>query len=390
MKLLVTHEIQATEVAGRFYNSTGVIGYDALCNYRFQIKDVAVIVRCKKATSAGATWLAMDGEGVSVVPILQPKSVIRAAFLLPKIVTEIVHAIKLSDRYVVRLPGPTGTLVAFVLMAMRKKYGVEFVGHASESFARTRQHLRFKRLYAVVLDKVTRFLVRRAFCVAYRSEYLRKLYPNKWTEHEWIFSGAQLDDEIVTAPRSVESFENTPFRIIFVGRLQAEKGLISLLNAFKIVCEKTDKPLQLHLVGDGPEYQRLEQEARNLGIDHFVTMHGRIPRGPELFSLLDEAHLFVLPSLTEGMPRALIEAMARGLPALGSSAGGIPELLQKTFLFPPGNTTVIAEKILAVLDNSEKLAGMSSRNFEASKAHWSDALGKAKKGFWNEVVKECK
>jgi glycosyltransferase involved in cell wall biosynthesis len=391
VKLLVTHEIHAREVNGRFYNhERGVIDYNALCNYRYLIKDIVLVVRGKKADSVGEGWLRIDGEGISVAPIREPDSFIDIIILLPEIVAAISRAVKLCDRYIVRLPGPTGTIVAIVLIALRKKYGVEFVGQASETFILTRKALRLRRLYGWIIHFATRLLVWLAYCVAYRSEYLRELYPNKSAKHEWVFSGAQLDEKVITGPRSVESFQTKVFNIIFVGRLHAEKGLINLLHACKILSERADKPVELHLVGDGVEYQRLKEETDNLGIGHIVRFHGRIPRGPKLFSLLDQAHLFVLPSLSEGMPRSLIEAMARGLPAIGSSVGGIPELLDKDYLFPPNNPDAIAEKILSLIGNPEKLAAMSLRNFTASKAHWNEGLESAKSGFWNEVATCCK
>lgn len=391
MKLLITHEIHARRVGDGYYNKAiGVIEYNALCNYRYRINDIVVVLRCQEADEVEEGWLRVDGDGVSVAPIPEPTSFYKLLLLIPRMIKHIVCAVRKCDRYMVRLPGPTGTIVVLVLFLMGKKYGVEMVGHASESFLHTRGRALSKRIVGSFFDFATEFFVWRAHCVAYRSVYLQRLYPNKHPDHEWVFSGAQLDEAVITRPRDASFFNSVPFNIIFVGRLWAEKGLGNLLTAFDIVCNRTHKQVMLHFVGDGAEYERLQKEANRLGRSGCVKMHGRIPRGPELFSLFDQAHLFVLPSLTEGMPRALIEAMARGLPAIGSAVGGIPELLDEQYLFPPNNPEQIAEKILLLIDNPQELARMSIRNFEASKAHWKDALKKAKDAFWSEVVEQCK
>lgn len=389
MNLLITHEIHAVEAGGRFYNSKGVIDYDALCNYRISISDITVLVRCIKADKHENDWLRIDGEGVSVWPVPEYKSIVKTFLFLPGIAARVLRGIKHCDRYMVRLPGPTGLFVALLLWLKGKKYAVEFVGHASESFIETRKRLRFRRFYGRLFEAAIKFFVHRAHCVAHRSQYLRKLYPNKCAEKEWVFSGVQLDG-VVSRPRGAEFFSAAPFKVISVGRLQDEKGHKILLEGFRMVCERSGLPVELHLVGDGPEYPQLEEEAVRLGIGHLVHFYGRVQRGPKLFSLLDEAHLFVLPSLTEGMPRSLIEAMARGLPGLGSAVGGIPELLREECLFPPGDAKAIAEKILSLVGKPEKLAALSKENFEQSKHYWPEALAAVNHSFWKEVAEYCK
>lgn len=75
--------------------------------------------------------------------------------------------------------------------------------------------------------------------------------------------------------------------------------------------------------------------AGRLGVADRVTFVGTVPAGAAVRAHLDAADLVVVPSRTEGLPRALIEAMARGLPAVGTTVGGIPELLADVDLVPP-------------------------------------------------------
>ncbi|GAB3976194.1 glycosyltransferase family 4 protein [Plantactinospora veratri] len=89
----------------------------------------------------------------------------------------------------------------------------------------------------------------------------------------------------------------------------------------------------MHL-GDGRYRPRLERLATDLGVRRQVHFTGTISAATEVRRQLDAADLFVMPSRTEGLPKALIEAMARGLPAVATSVGGIPELLPRRTWWP--------------------------------------------------------
>jgi glycosyltransferase involved in cell wall biosynthesis len=114
------------------------------------------------------------------------------------------------------------------------------------------------------------------------------------------------------------------FSVVVLGRLVPVKGLDVLLRASR------ERPWTLLIAGDGPERGRLESEARRLGID--ARFFGEIA-GAEKSLLLTAADAFALPSRvlpsgrSEGMPVALLEAMAFGLPIVASDVGGVSELI---------------------------------------------------------------
>jgi glycosyltransferase involved in cell wall biosynthesis len=112
---------------------------------------------------------------------------------------------------------------------------------------------------------------------------------------------------------------------------------------------------------------------------------GTVPWGEELFRYLDEADLFVLPSLTESMPRSLIEAMARGLPAIGSDVGGIKELLPEEYRVAPKNYNALAGKIAEVIDDPERLAMMSQTNFLKAMEYKLEIMNQQKLEFWQYI-----
>lgn len=101
------------------------------------------------------------------------------------------------------------------------------------------------------------------------------------------------------------------------------------------VCVQQGLDIKLVLVGDGQYRAELEARSAILGLGPRVSFQGLLPSSEAVREQLDRADIFVLPSHQEGLPKAMVEAMARGLPCIGSTVGGIPELLPRKIWFPP-------------------------------------------------------
>src|SRR5439155_26719861 len=102
-------------------------------------------------------------------------------------------------------------------------------------------------------------------------------------------------------------------------------------------CRQAGLDVTLDIVGDGRFRPELDRLAAELGIREQVCFRGQLPAGEPVRARLDAADLFVLPSRSEGLPRAMVEAMARALPCIGSNVGGILELLAPEDLAPAGD-----------------------------------------------------
>lgn len=142
-------------------------------------------------------------------------------------------------------------------------------------------------------------------------------------------------------------------------RLEPVKGAEELLDAFILAAAATPR-LRLVVGGDGPLRGRLLERAREAGVAERVTIDGSWLRPEELLPALD---LFVLASRNEGMGRALVEAMAVGLPVVGTAVGGIPEVLEEGragILVPPGDSEGLAAAI-SRLAADERLAAQYGR-----------------------------
>jgi glycosyltransferase involved in cell wall biosynthesis len=113
--------------------------------------------------------------------------------------------------------------------------------------------------------------------------------------------------------------------LLCVGRLSREKGHADLIRAFPKMLELSgDLSLRLVLVGEGPERPRIERLRHSLNLTDFITLAGQQDNISPYYGI---ANVFLLPSLSEGCPNVLLEAMAAGVPVVATEVGGIPEVV---------------------------------------------------------------
>ena len=143
------------------------------------------------------------------------------------------------------------------------------------------------------------------------------------------------------------------------GRLSPEKGHHILLEAMARL--GGDTPVRLLLVGDGPERENLETQAEILGISNRVIFAGQQDNMRDWYEAID---LFVLPSLSEGLPFVVLEAMALGKPVLASRVGAVPEVIDEGvngWLLPPGDAELLATSIASLLKDRNRLRAAGAR-----------------------------
>jgi glycosyltransferase involved in cell wall biosynthesis len=150
--------------------------------------------------------------------------------------------------------------------------------------------------------------------------------------------------------------------ILYTGALIPRKGVHHLINAFAHVA-KDFLQAGLIIVGhaeDKAYAAELKEQVKRLGLDGRVQFVGMMPQA-ELAARMRRACVFVLPSVSEGLGRVVVEAMATGTPVIGSDVGGIPDMVKDGvtgFLVPPGDERVLTSKIRWVLEYPDKAREM--------------------------------
>ncbi|MFQ5766358.1 MAG: glycosyltransferase family 4 protein [Acidobacteriota bacterium] len=170
-----------------------------------------------------------------------------------------------------------------------------------------------------------------------------------------VYSSKFDTDDLRPLPLPVLSSGARP-RLLYVGRLSAEKGLDVLLEAIRIMAASGGRRPSLSVVGDdyhggtyGNRFRRLVEQRR---LGDAVELAGHVPYGPDLFHWYDTHDLLVLPSYTEGFPQVIFEAQMRGLPVVATAVGGIPGVIESGrngLLVPPGDPQALADAMQRIL-----------------------------------------
>ena len=345
--------------------------------------EVRVVARVRKAASVSPMWKRADGEGVSFANV--PHYIGPEQYLLKA--KQVKHAVRsavgVNDAVILRVGSQIAQCIEPVLHRNGHPYGVEVVADPYDVFAPGSVRHPLRPFFRWLFPQRLRHTCAGACAASYVTEYaLQRRYPPARDAFATHYSDVELPDRaFVTVPRSPRQ-QMGPFTLVCVGTLgQLYKAQDVLINAVKLsINEGLD--LKLILVGDGKHREELQIQTKNLGLEERVCFRGWLTAGDSVRQELDRADLFVLPSHQEGLPRAMIEAMARGLPCIGSRVGGIPELLPSEDMVPAGDVAALAGKIREVVTNSERMARMSVRNLEKAKSYREETLCKRRNEFY--------
>lgn len=174
-----------------------------------------------------------------------------------------------------------------------------------------------------------------------------------------VNNGHQNITRIRNQLRKEIGVESNAVLLGFIGRLSAEKGIVHLLKAVSILRESF-QTIRLVIIGAGPQGNELKAIVDRYGLSSIVLFVGFQNNISEWLAAID---IFILPSLTEGTPMVLLEAMAQGVPCIASAVGGIPLVIHSEvdgILVAPGNPGEIVEAIRNLLKDETKRNLISS------------------------------
>lgn len=365
---------------GCIWTSTGR-GYTYWSIYLGAFEHVRVVARVLDVATCGENWLRADGESVSFCPVPYYLGAQQLVISFGRIKQALAKAIQPGDAVVLYAGGPMSALVAPYLWRMRYPYGVYVGGDPYDTFApRAFKHpLRpFLRWH---FTRQLKKQCRRACAAQYVTECaLQRRYPCPGLSVS--ASGVELpDDALAEKPRQYSAVQG-PTKIVTVGTFDVMYKAPDILIGAVAACVKNGLDLELTFIGDGVHRPAMEALAAEQGIADRTRFLGRLPSGQAVFNELDRADLFVLPSYCEGLPRSMIEAMARALPCIGTSVGGVPELLPPEDIVPPGNLQALADKIAEVISSDKRMNAMSARNLEKARNYADSVISKRRLQFY--------
>lgn len=300
--------------------------------------------------------------GVSVVALpcyAGPSSLLRT---LPRLVVAVARAVAEADTVVLRVPGVVGSIAGIMCRLLRRDYAVEVVSDPAEGL-RAGVFGPLGRRLIPLAEAQLRWLVRGAAASLYATQQtLQRRYPRRPGTPTVGMSNVVLRPGTLAAHG--RTWQPPPFRVVTIGNQENHyKGQDVLLRALRELVED-GLDAAATIIGGGRLHGELIELAHSLGLASRVVFTGVLDDRACIRELLDSASLFAQPSRAEGMPRALIEAMARGLPAVGTRVGAIPELLPPCCLVPVDDHRALARAMRELLTDREAWEEQSRDNLK--------------------------
>jgi glycosyltransferase involved in cell wall biosynthesis len=186
-------------------------------------------------------------------------------------------------------------------------------------------------------------------------------------------------------PESVAEESKGP-SVLFLGRLSRNKGPQHLVEVIpRVLREIPDASFDF--VGEGPMRESIAKQMAHLGLNGNARLRGKVP---DVVPILQRATVVTRPSLTEGMPLAVMEAMACGRPVVATRVGGTEDLIthgETGILFDPGDVDALADGLIRVLEDPERAAAMGRRAREWTERQMTwEGLSRRYEAVYEEVA----
>jgi glycosyltransferase involved in cell wall biosynthesis len=342
---------------------------------------VKVVARVRDVESVPSNYLRADGENVSFEPIPYYHGMSQYFKRIMPINAAIRQSITFNDAIILT----AGSMVAEVIIrpAIRQQFpfGVVVVVDPDKVFAAGGMRHPLRPLLQRFFVRLQQRHCARASAASYVTKsYLQQLYPCPGLMVG--VSDVVIDDAALVAAPHEFAPGDKPVHLVFVGSFEQMYKAPDILVEAMQQCVANGLQLKLTMIGEGVYRPEIEALVERLGLAQRITFTGMLPGASAVRAVLDEGDLFVMPSRVEGMPRAMIEAMARGLPAIGTTVGGIPELLPPEDMVPPGDAPALAQKITEFVTRPERLNAAAARNLAAARDYQYASLQQQRNRFY--------
>lgn len=382
MKLLFVHDVKALiyndEVYARSY------GKSIWERYLKVFDEITVCARCKPASENQIRGIdKITGENVcfdSRIGMFKGPD----AFFSRHVHQVLRENILKHDGVIVRLDSFMGLIAINECKKLNKPYLIECVGCAWDSF--WNHGIEGKILAPFMFFQMKKAIKNAPFVVYVTKEFLQHRYPTLGLNTNVSnVSLPTIEDGVLKARlQRIDTFQTKEKHLATVANVGVRyKGFQYVIKALGLIKEQTGRCDYIyHIVGEGDQ-SFLRQQAKRANVSDNIVFHGAV-KHKEIFNLMkEEIDIYIQPSLQEGLPRAMIEAMSCALPCIGTDVAGIPELIQSEFIYQRSRN--MPKQIVALLNNFnvERLKNSSKYNFANSKNYSSDLLTERRTEFLN-------
>lgn len=383
MNVMFVHDHKFKKNGGEYF-SEGKITDEVFSRYVLPSENLTVISRMEHINDS-SNLLKIESDNINFSPVKGLSFSKVFSRHLFRNSTDILQKITYSDFIVVRLPSFLGVYILAINIFTKKKYFIEFVGDPKEVLMTFRGNVSLPfKLFVHAFSGLNKLFVKNANGVIYVTEFaLQKDYPTSGlTEY-----ASNVEITIEEKCIDIEDYktQHNIFKIGLIGSFNNHyKGITEAINAMSLL-DNSEEIIELHILGSGTLKDHYKSLAKELGVNDLVFFDGILKGGDEVASWLKSLDLYIQPSYTEGLPRALIEAMSVGLPAVASNVGGIPELLSKDTLIKPYDSEALAKKIKDFVDSQQLRFEQGKLNYQKAKEYDQKVLKKRRSEFWQSA-----
>jgi len=374
---------------GRFYKNSGQpcsyhLTYDLFTKrYLSEFDSVTVVGRLFDKEDPGAK--PVTGENADFIGIpgyVGPKEFITK---LPKTIKSLWNLDIDNTAIFLRTPGTIPFIFSLILLLKRKNFAVEVVADPYDQLSKGAVVHPIRGFFQHLYTKFLKWQCRTAIGASYVTRYsLQKRYPPS-SELNTHYTSLNLGDDWFVPSARVSNTKLTTVKLLNIGMMpQLYKAQDVILESVKIMTE-SGQDCHITFIGDGEYKEKLQQMAVTLGVNDKVSFLGKIADRDYIKQLFDEADVFVLPSRQEGLPRAMIEAMSRALPCVGTNVGGIEELIDNDFIISVNDPQALADKVMLLAKSPELLTEQSAKNLTTSKEYRGSLVQERREAFYRGV-----
>lgn len=376
----------------KFYART--LHYDLWkTRYLAYFDEINIVTRFKKLEDSDdisiGSYRLVNGNLVSVSPIGNYKVIPDVIKNYRKISEELRVEINNSDFVIIRVPSVLGNIAINICKKVNKPYLVEVVADGWDSYFYHTNHI--GKIIAPFMHYQTKRNVAKSNNVLYVTEkYLQNRYPTKGKNNVGI------SDVIINFNKKsnflIESLINR--RLINIKNKEITFGIVGNYDlktkgqhvAIKSLSVLNDCDFRLELIGAGNS-SKLKKAAEKFGLKN-VFFLGTKKAGQEMSNWYDRIDVLIVPSFQEGLPRVVVEAMSRGLLVIGSSAGGIPELISEEFIFDKGDNKKLSKIINDIFTQKLDVEKEMKLNYKRSLDFTEEKLTQKREVFYSNALKD--
>jgi L-malate glycosyltransferase len=372
--------------------TNSVYEYDFFKRYLDVFENVRLVTRVKNITFEDmGNRVLVSGPNLEFFPLPFYHGPWQYAKLFLKIRNSLKFAIETCDFAILRIPDELSFQLFKIIKKSKIPCAVEVVAHSWDLYAPGTIKTILRPFLRFHWDDNQKKICKTADGVSYVTEkYIQKRYPSNIdvkdkSRFETFYTSANLNDNFFTGPRRKSSFDKNIFNIVHIAGINNfSKGHYELLKALSVLI-KYGFEHKLIFVGGGRLLEHFINISNEFGLNKQVTFLGHLSSYKEIIEVLNRSDIFVLPTMTEGLPRVIIEAMATGLPCIANNVGGVSELLSDRALSIPKDLDSLINKILLFTNDRDLLYEESLKNYIKALEYSNKEIAIKRKHFYNKL-----